>query len=175
MRTSISTVLLAFFVASASVAVADEPAQPVLDEQTVLDSLLTFDRPLHEELTRLRNRVGPGDPQYKTRLQKARGRVQLALEHPEWAAADGELAEVEAEVDRQVTLHKAAQTDEDREARYAQLQLLAAQAHDLRVDSFRFRIAVLEMRLQEMEGTVQARELDRERFIQEYLDRKLGK
>jgi len=175
MRTTLLTLLTALILAAPSLAAATVPAESALDEQAVLDSLMTFDQPMYEELTRLRARVGPDDPQYKTRLQKARGRARLALDHPEWATAEGKFAEVEAEVHRQATLYRAAQTDEEKQPLYAQLQQLATQAHDLRLDSYRFRIAVLEMRLQEMEGTVQARERDRARFIQEYLDRELRK
>ncbi len=175
MRTMIPMMLMAALLAAGSTAAADEPRKPVLDEQTVLDTLLTFDRPMHEDLTRLRDRVGPEDPQYQSRLVKARGRVQLALDNPDWAAAEGQLTEVELQVDDQVKRYHAAATEAEKATLLAELRVLAEQAHDLRVDSFRFRIAVLEMRLQEMEGTVQARERDRERFIQEYLDRKLGK
>ena len=175
MRSSIPMMLLAALLASGSTAAADEPAQPLLDEQTVLDSLMTFDRPMYDDLKRLRDRVGPADPQYQSRLQKARGRVQLALDNPEWAGAEGQLTGVEAQVDEQVKRYHAAANEEERATLLAELRALAERAHDLRVDSFRFRIAVLEMRLQEMEGTVEARERDRDRFIQEYLDRKLGK
>ena len=174
MRTPlITTLAAAVFLVTAPVAAADD--EPVLDEETVLESLLTFDRPLHDELTSLRARVGPADPQYQGRLKKARGRVRLAQQHPDWAAADGKLAEVEVEVDRQVAAYRAATTDEEKQALYTELEPLAARAHDLRADGFRFRIAVLELRLQEMEQTVKAREENRDAFIEEYLDRKLGK
>ena len=175
MRSLTLTIFAALLLAATSVAWASDPARPALDEAAVLEALLEFDRPLHDELVRIRAQSGADDPMYQTRLQRARGRVLLALEHPDWAAAEARLAEVEAEVDRQVALYRDAQTDEEQKALHDQLEELASRAHDLRVDGFRFRIAILEMRLEEMEQSVRAREESRDGFIQEYLGRKLGR
>ena len=55
----ITTLAAALLLATAAVASAED--EPVLDEDAVLEALMTFDQPLYEELTRFRARVGPAE------------------------------------------------------------------------------------------------------------------
>jgi len=166
--------ILALAWITAATATDDETVE--LDEEAILQQLQRFDPPLYQELMRIRaDSADPGsDAQYRTRLRRAAGRLKIRDEHPAWAAAEQRLVEVEVAVDAKVAEYHAATTDEQRQALHAELLELAGQVHDLRLDSYRFRIALLQMRLRDLEDTVKAREEDREGFIESWLQRKLG-
>ena len=147
-----------------------------MDEAAILEQLQDFDPTMYEELIRLRSDAvnSESDVQYRSRLVRAAGRLKIRDEHPAWAAAEQRLVEVEATVDRKVAEYHAAATDAQRDALHTELLDLAGQAHDLRLDNYRFRVALLQMRLRDLEATVKAREDNREGFIASWLDRKLG-
>jgi hypothetical protein len=170
MRRLIMTAALLALLLPLAAAADDERPVSEWDDATVLERLREVDPTLYQELMQFEDR---GDFQFRKRMQKARGRLQLQLLHPEWAAADGLVAEVEAEIDAMVIAYRAAATDEAREAIHAELTELATRFHDLRLDSYRFRLALLTLRVEELEQTIHAREANREAFIRQWLEHRL--
>ena len=142
-----------------------------LDEEALLEDIKQSDPSLYGELMKVK---AESEVQYQSRLMRARGRVELRHQHPEWAEAEARLAEVEAQVDQKVAAHHAADTDEGRQTLEAELQELAETVHDLRLDSYRFRIALLRMRLTNLEQKVKVREENRDGFIEAWLGKKLA-
>jgi len=175
MRWMIRLALPLLLLAWTPVAAATGEDTPELDEEAILEQLKEFDPPMYRELIRLRNDTSNSDVQYQSRLQRAAGRLKIRDDHPAWAAAEQLLVEVEATVDLKVAQYHAATTDAERDALHDELLELAGEVHDLRLDSYRFRIALLQMRLRDLEATVKTREDNRDGFIESWLDRKLAK
>ena len=171
-RFALPVLLLAWVTTTA----AAQTDTDVLDEQAILEQLKDFDPTMYQELIRMRSDAvnSESDVQYRSRLLRAAGRLKIRDDHPAWALAEQRLVEVEATVDLKIVEYRAATTDAARDELHAELLDLAGQMHDLRLDSYRFRIALLQMRLRDLETTVKTREDNRAGFIQSWLDRKLG-
>ncbi len=150
-------------------AAGEGAAAAELDEASVLAALAEHDPEAHAQLLRLKE---TSDASYRSRLELARGKMQLRADHPAWFTAEDRQREIEAQVDRKVAAYRAAE-GEEREALYGELRELANRVQDCRMDAFRLRIALLELRLADLERQVQARAQERDRFVDRWLERRL--
>lgn len=167
-HTAPALVLLFLLSATAPPMVAD--ADEAIDEQAVLEDLQQRDPATYEQLMQFKEQ---SEQLYEARLRRVHGKMVLRATHPEWFEAEAKVAEVEAQINRKIGAYHAA-PPEERETREEELLELAGDAADYRLDMYRLRIALLKLRLEDLEAQVRTREHDRDAFVRSWLDRKLG-
>ncbi len=168
-RTILLAAACALLIVASTATAQDVPINELGDE-AVLAMLQDVEPGLYRELVAMDDR---DSFQFRRRMNQARGRLQLRTQHPEWAEADELIKGVEAEIDAKIDEYRAAVTDEEQAAIQGELEDLATQFHDLKLDSYRFRLALLTLRMEELEQTIRAREANRDDFIEQWLSHRL--
>ncbi|MEQ1508036.1 MAG: hypothetical protein ABMB14_37755 [Myxococcota bacterium] len=153
-------------------AVVDDPPTGTLAtglmarEQELLDATRRTDPGYYEKLLRLRDTDRPA---YLTALYKVAKLVDRAKTDPVFAER---LRSIREHEDRLRTLAKgfSALSPADQRTRRAELEAVANELMDLKQAERRARLDELRARLADLEQEIDAREQDRKRIVDEYVD-----